>query len=362
MTPQEWQQLKALWAEALALEPEARAAWLARLRAERGALAAELEAMLRSLEGAADFLERPLVVFPAGDEPLAGHRAGPYRLVRELGTGGMGTVYLGERADETFRRTVAVKLVRGGPAPAWVADRFRQERQILADLDHPNIGRLLDGGTTDEGVPYFVMEYVDGRPIDVYADEEGLGVEARLELFLAVCDAVSHAHAHRVVHRDLKPGNVFVTRAGHVKLLDFGIAKLLDGEGAAIGSTETAARMLTPEYASPEHFRGEPIGPASDIYSLGVLLYRLLAGRGPYRATTGAPLELAREICEREPERPSLAAREAASPACRAFVAHPLARDLDAIVLKALRKRPADRYASVEELAADLRRVLEGGR
>jgi tRNA A-37 threonylcarbamoyl transferase component Bud32/tetratricopeptide (TPR) repeat protein len=268
-------------------------------------------------------------------------RVGPYRVVGEAGRGGMGTVYLAERDDAQFRQRVALKLVRG--AERWRTEhllrRFREERQILASLEHPHIARLLDGGVTAEGRPYFAMEYVEGVPIDRYCEENALSVERRIELFCTVCDAVEYAHRRLVVHRDLKPSEHPGDGEGEPKLLDFGIAKLLAPAEADAEAprTEAGHRLMTPEYASPEQVRGEPVTTATDVYSLGVLLYLLLSGRSPYAAARGAPHELARAILETVPERPS-----AVAPA-------PLARrlrgDLDTIVLRALHKEPERRYA-----------------
>jgi len=262
----------------------------------------------------------------------------------------MGAVYLAERDDREYRMRVAIKVLRSDLDSGSVAQRFRQERQILAELEHPNIARLLDGGSTDGGVPYFVMEHVEGVPIDAYCEARQLSLRQRLELFRTACAAVAHAHGKRVVHRDLKPGNILVTAEGTPKLLDFGIAKLLIARPAS-EHTVTGTRVMTPEYASPEQWRGSPVTAASDVYSLGVVLDRLLTGRGPYRPTLSLPDEIGRAICEDDPEPPSAAAPQAR---------HRLAGDVDAIVLKALRKEPERRYGSAEELSEDIRRHLEG--
>src|SRR5262245_35089982 len=316
-----------------------------------------------------------------GMNSLAGCRIGPYKLIREIARGGMGAVYLAARADEEYRKQVAIKIVKRGMDTEAIVRRFRKERQILAGLDHPNIARLLDGGTTEDGLPYFVMEYVEGLPLDTYCDTHKLSIAERLQLFRTVCSAVQHAHERGVIHRDLKPANVLVTGSGVPKLLDFGIARVLNPELSPAVLQTTASRPLTPAYASPEQVRGEEITPASDIYSLGVLLYELLTGHRPYRLRTHTAQELERVICEQEPEKPSTIvscieevlvaddSREVAiTPAsvsnARAEQPDTLRRrligDLDNIVLMALRKEPARRYSSVEKFSVDIRRHLEG--
>ena len=320
-------------------------------------------------------------------DPLVGRHVGPYRVLRPLGEGGMGAVYLAVR-EEPFLRHVALKVIRGGLGSPEAVQRFEQERQILASLDHPGIARLLDGGVTEAGLPYFALEYVEGRPITAFCDEHRLGIDARLALFAQVCDAVHTAHQNLVLHRDLKPSNVLVTASGGpdggpaVRLLDFGIAKLLNPNlsPAAMPVTRTALRVLTPEYASPEQVRGEPLTTASDVYSLGVVLYELLAGRRPYRLTKGSADEIVRVVVEADPERPSTAAaRDETVPrpdgttrtvtadevgAARSLSPDRLRRtlrgDLDTIVMQALRKEPGRRYASAEALAQDLDRYRRG--
>lgn len=278
----------------------------------------------------------------------AGRRVGPYRIERRIAAGGMGVVFLARRADEQFERQVAIKIVSSPLASDEARRRFRAERQILADLSHPNIAQLLDGGTTDEDVPYLVMEYIDGLPIDEYCRQRELPLAARLRLFLQVCAAVQYAHQHLIVHRDLKPSNILVTPDGAPKLLDFGIAKLLE---APTNLTVADARLLTPRNASPEQIRGQPITTASDIYSLGVLLYELTAGHPPYGVGEVTAGELERAICEEDPDLPS----DGAPPALR----RQLAGDLDNIVLMAMRKEPARRYATARQLAEDIERHLE---
>jgi serine/threonine protein kinase len=291
---------------------------------------------------------------------------GPYRILREIGAGGMGVVYLSERQD-TYQKRVAIKVVRAGMASDEVVRRFRNERQILADLDHPSIGRLLDGGTTTGGSPYLVMEYIDGEPITDYCDNRCLSIADRLRLFQTVCAAVHHAHQHLVIHRDLKPANILITRDGTPKLLDFGIAKLLGPDNGDTALTRIGTAPMTPGYASPEQARGELVSTASDTYSLGVLLYELLCGQRPYSLPPNArPSDIERAICNTIPSSPSTRASSSAPEVSTRRGTSPqrlkraLAGDLDTIVLMAMRKEPDRRYASVAQLADDVRRHLEG--
>src|SRR5260221_732691 len=243
---------------------------------------------------------------PARVDPLMGRTIGSYKIIRHIGRGGMGSVYLAERSDDQFRRQVAVKAVNPELVDAGILRRFHNERQTLAALDHPNIIKLLDGGTTEDGAPYLVMDYVEGQTIDEYCNSRKLSTTERLQLFRIVCRAVTYAHQNLVVHRDLKPSNILITPDGTPKLLDFGIAKLLKAEYASSSAvTRTDVRPMTPEYASPEQVLGQPITTASDIYALGVLLYRLLTGVHPYQLKTQSALELELAICQTEPERPS---------------------------------------------------------
>ncbi|HKY42320.1 MAG TPA: protein kinase [Pyrinomonadaceae bacterium] len=285
-----------------------------------------------------------------------GTRIGAYRVLRELGHGGMGTVFLAERDDEHYRLRVAIKLINPGLSGETIRRRFRNEMQILADLNHPNIARLLDGGETADGVPYLVMEYVEGSPINRYYKEHNLSTEQTLRLFCIVCDAVQYAHQHLVIHRDIKPGNVLVTSEGLPKLVDFGIAKLLHDGRSVSEATATAMPFMTPEYASPEQVRGLSVTTATDIYSLGVVLYELLSGRLPYRLKSRVPHELAQAICDQEPERPSTTtvAVPASKPQKR------LHGDLDNIVMMAMRKEPQRRYATAQQFAEDIQRHLHG--
>ena len=344
-----WARVTELFTRATELPPPGRSAWLA-AETDDPALRAEVEAMLSAYDTDPDFLEQPAdaggALEEAAADALVGRRLGAYRLVRQIGRGGMAVVYEAQRDDQAFDRRVAVKIL-----PIWsawaLADRFRFERQVLATLDHPGIAALVDAGTAD-GVPYCVMEYVDGAPIDAWCRDRDLPLRDRLLLFERVCEAVAYAHRHLVVHRDLKPSNIFVTSEGQPKLLDFGIATLLDTEGgASIGTTRTGFSSFTPEFASPEQVRGERVSTASDVYSLGVLLYLLLAGRRPYDLAGLPPLEAMRAVCELDPPRPGAVAPAADRQA--------LSGDLDAIVSKSLRKSPLERYPSVADLAADLR-------
>ncbi|MGE0160311.1 MAG: protein kinase [Gemmatimonadales bacterium] len=321
---------------------------------------------LAACEAPTLFPDSPAAVYGAGllpDENL-GRRLGPFRIVELLGRGGMGAVYLAERDDGQFEQRVAVKLIRAGAGDdRRLRGRFLEERQILARLDHPHIATFIDGGITPDGRPYFVMQHVAGIPIDRYCDEHRLTVDERLELFLTVCEAVAYAHQRQIVHRDLKPGNVLVTEDGHAKLLDFGIAKLLDPEGAhaEAGLTRTGERLLTPEFASPEQVRGDPVTPASDVYALGVMLHRLLSGRGPYRSGPRTPHDVERAVLEDDPVLPSEVAGsldDVAAPDPDRL--RRLRGDLDTIVLTALRKDPLKRYASAGELGEELRRHLRG--
>ena len=384
MTPERWEQIKNVLAEALEAAPGSLAAYLDRSCAGDDDLRGEVELCLeherqlspRFLGDTA--LPRALAsALTAEALPWVGRRIGAYKIIELIGVGGMGEVYRAFRADDQYRKEVALKVVRVGQDSSVIIARFRNERQILASLEHPNIARLLDGGTTDGGAPYLVMELIEGQPIAQYCDAHKLSVSERLALFAEVCAAIQYAHQRLIVHRDIKPSNILVTRERAPKLLDFGIAKVL-GSDLLSQSTETltAFRALTPAYASPEQIRGEPVTTASDVYSLGVVLYELLSGRSPYAHTTGAPQELLRQIEEIEPEKPSaLVARR--SPAasddsllspeqlCTARNSSPLKLkkrlkgDLDNIVLMALRKEPSRRYSSVEQFAEDIRRHLE---
>ncbi len=369
MTPERWQLTQDLLEQALVMPEAERADFLGRSCDGDEPLREELEALLVIDTNLGDFIEKPLFDLHGDRGGLSsGDQLGAWRIVEEIGRGGMGAVYLAERADSEYEKRAAVKLLKRGMDTDELVRRFRSERQILARLDHPHIARLLDGGSTPDGRPYLVMEYVDGQPIDAWCTEHIASVEDRLVLFEKVCRAVHFAHRNLVVHRDLKPGNILVVADGAPRLLDFGIAKLLEGDAEPF-ATVAAFLPMTPEYASPEQIRGEPVTTATDVYSLGVLLYRLLAGRSPYRPTVEVRAALAEAVCNQVPQRPSTVvgarAKEAAEKeADRSerdrHLAKRLRGDLDTIVQKALAKEPARRYESAEQLAADIRRHLDG--
>lgn len=358
MTPERWRRLGELFHQALEVAPEERTAWADHACAGDAELRQELTSLLASDRAAGGgFVEdrvksAVLSFYEESTPPGQVRRVGPYRLVRELGRGGMGTVYLAERDDDQYQTKVAIKLVRPGMDADFILHRFRRERQILAHLRHPHIAHLLDGGTTEDGLPYIVMEYIEGSRITDYCESRHLSVEGRLRLFLDVCSAVEYAHRHFVVHRDLKPGNILVDESGAAKLLDFGICKLLYTDSLAGERTLTdGMRLLTPDYASPEQIRGDPITVASDIYSLAAVLYELLTGAKPHRIEQYTPQAIERAICEQEVRRPSLAA-------ATRLLARRLSGDLDNVLLRALQKDPPRRYASAEQFSEDLRRHL----
>jgi serine/threonine protein kinase len=387
MKPQalnDWQELSALYEQADALDDAELAAWLEQLRTQAHPLLAQLEQMLAAREQVRHngFLDAPPSL-PLGPEPLAhewneGNRVGPYRLQRRLGAGGMAEVWLAQRDDGAFQRQVAIKLLfrhasqlgggTGSSQRDGFAQRFARERDILASLHHPHIAGLHDAGVTAAGQPWLALEYVEGEPLTAWCDARALGIEARVRLFRQVLLAVQHAHANLVIHRDLKPANILVTAQGEVRLLDFGIAKLMEPEGGGTlvetELTRMAGRPLTVAYASPEQLLGQPLGTACDVYSLGVVLYELLCGERPYELKHETAAQLEQAILDAEPRPPSrrlltestAAARGTTSPALR----KQLASDLDAITLRALGKRPSLRYGSIEALRADIDRWLAG--
>jgi non-specific serine/threonine protein kinase/serine/threonine-protein kinase len=361
MDPARWERVKDVFQDVFERAPAERAEQLDRAFADDPECRAEVERLLRAHGRASGFLDASphldvdsvLTTSDRRDSEPAVVRAGAYRVIRELGRGGMGTVYLAERDDPALRKTVAIKVVRV-ESPLMLR-RFQTETRILAGLEHSGIARLYDGGTTDDGLPYFVMEYVPGESLLTYCEAHALSTVERVRLFRHVCDAVQFAHQSFIVHRDLKPTNILVTTKGEPKLLDFGIAKLLTPQvdGPAPEETVAFGRLLTPQFASPEQIRGEPITTASDVYSLGVILYELLSGCRPYRISGRSALEIERIVCEDEPAPPS-------SVATHRHARRQLRGDLDNIVLKALRKKPQDRYAIAAELADDLQRHLDG--
>jgi len=368
MTPQRWQRLQELFERALPLAAEERSRFLLNECGEDIAMREQVVSLLlASTEDAGEFEQRyeeAIAATLSASEAPPGTIVGRYRIVRVLGSGGMGTVHLAERADDQYQQLVALKLVARSVFHPGTTGRFRSERQILARLNHPNIARLLDGGHTELGTPYFVMEYIEGLRIDQYCNERSLSTQGRLRLIQQVCGAVQYAHQNLIVHRDLKPSNLLVTAEAVPKLLDFGIAKLLDRGGAdsAVELTRVRDRILTPEYASPEQLRAEAVGTVSDVYSLGVLLYELLTGQRPYARQDCSPMELERAICEQDPPAPSAVVAGAAtraSPRLRAL-ARALEGDLDNIVLKAMHRDPQRRYASAAALAQDIQNYLDG--
>ena len=380
-----WQQLERVLDTALDTPPEERAAFLDRACIADPILRAEAERLLDACDDAQGFLEEPAPLFAASlldaptpetvDPSCVDARVGPYRLVRELGHGGMGAVYLAERADHQFRHRVALKVIRRGLDDRAIL-RFMEERQILASLNHAGIARLLDGGLTGDRLPYFAMEYIEGTRIDRYCDTRRLSVPERLELFERVCHAVQYAHHNLVVHRDLKPSNILVTDDGQVKLLDFGIAKLLGTRDMADTLTETGIRLMTPQYASPEQVRGDPLSTVSDVYALGVILYELLTGHNPYGCSSRG-YDIERAVLSDEPMRPSVIVRQVTNHDAPANLVKPasvsevrncrvdklqraLRGDLDTIIMRAMAKQPERRYATAEQLAADINRYLTG--
>ena len=360
--PQHWDRLKTILGEALEQDSSAaRIALVERhcgqdtdLLEEAESLLAEAEALLKEgTDSFEDCARNAASTFWEEGPPRTGQRLGAYVIVRELGRGGMGTVFLAERADGQFEKQVAIKILNRGADTAEILRRFRAERQILARLDHPNIARLLDAGTTDDGLPYFIMDYIVGAPVTRFAVAQKLSTHQRLELFLKICAAVEFAHRNLVVHRDIKPSNILANADGEPKLLDFGIAKLLAKDEDAGQLTAETQQHLTPICASPEQAKGDPITVATDIYSLGALLYEMLSDQKPHRFSTARPTreELALVVGEQVPPPPSAVTSDAQ-------VARLLRGDLDAIVLLAMHKEPGMRYATVADLAADIRRYL----
>ena len=405
-----WERAKQLFDAALDLDPSRRSSFLAD-NCPDAALRQQIEQLLLNYQKAGNLLDNavfePTIADPGSandapaasppthdstnlsatatsadsQDPLVGRQLSTYKLIRRIGRGGMAAVYLAARADDEFHKLVAIKLVQPGLDSENLLHRFRNERQTLAGLDHPNIVKLLDGGSTPEGLPFLVMDYVQGCPVDDYCDQHMLCVDDRLHLFTKVCEAVHYAHQKGVIHRDLKPGNILVTTGGTPKLLDFGIAKVLNPESSSqiLLATEAGTRCMTPAYASPEQMRGTPVTPATDIYSLGVVLYELLSGHRPYRLTQHTPVEIERAICEQDPETPSTAVDRVETDTSAEGVPitktpelvsqtregqperlrRRLRGDLDNIVLKSLVKEPERRYRSVEDFSCDIQRHLQ---
>jgi serine/threonine protein kinase len=396
LTRERWAQIRQIFDAALDRPARDRAAYLRLVCAPDDELRREVENLLESHDATTDFLSTPAAQlgqamfaradFSRGDVSRTdeaddyppGYRVGPYQFERRIGRGGMGSVWLASRIDREFKKQVAVKMVRRGTDSQEILRRFRMERQLLAGLDHPHIARLIDGGSTPDGLPFLVMEYVPGTRIDQYCESRKLPISDRLHLFRAVCSAVQYAHQNLVVHRDIKSGNILVTAEGVPKLLDFGIAKLLPGDSSTrdLSQTRPGLRPMTLDYASPEQVRGQPITTATDVYSLGVLLYKLLTGKMPYGGDVRSQAALFHAIIEKEPLKPStvvlLDEKTAAPEATQKFEAvsetresarkrlrKKLAGDLDAIILKALRKQPQHRYVSAEQFSADIQRYLD---
>jgi serine/threonine protein kinase len=406
LTPERWAQIRQIFDGALERPDQDRAAFLRVVCARDDDLRREVEALLASHGTSGSFLNQPAIELdrtflqnlastggygPGGTgfpypghtgetgEYATGYRAGPYQLQKRIGRGGMGSVWLATRFDSDFTKSFAVKLVKPGMDSQEILRRFRLEREVLSGLDHPNIARLIDGGSTPDGLPYLVMEYVEGTRIDQFCESRKISITDRLKLFRQVCSAVQYAHQHLVIHRDIKTANILVTAEGAPKLLDFGIAKLMHNEFSTLAASETRPEMrpMTLDYASPEQVRGDQITTATDIYSLGVLLYKLLTGKTPYGPEARSQPALQHAICEVEPLKPSaviLTDTKAVIPAATHAIevgqeTHSKARrrlkkklkgDLDMILLMALRKEPHRRYVSAEQFSDDVGRYLDG--
>src|SRR5271165_5770911 len=355
-----WNRIEEIFQSALERPPSERSKYVAQACGDDAELRLEIESLLAN-DNATTAIDSVLaddlrVLVQTSDTAEIGLRVGPYRLVRELDSGGMGVVYLGVRSDDQYFQVVAVKMIRKGLESPALVQRFRTERQILATLTHPNIGAILDGGETEDGRPFIVMEYVEGQPITLACDSRGLSIRERVELFRSVCSAVHYAHQKLVIHRDIKPSNVLVTPQGIVKLIDFGVSKPLAPQ-VVLGETpktEGWQRLMTPDYASPEQLRGTELTTASDIYSLGVLFFELLTGSRPYSLGELSPAAAERLVCEQETRKPS------SVPGLPDRVRKELTGDLDRIVLMAMDKDPSRRYLSAEQLEEDLHRSLTG--
>jgi serine/threonine-protein kinase len=387
MNSEEWSLVKDIFDKALDLPEESRNNFIREQCRGNYKLYSEVESLLNSYDKAGTFIDKGLSLPKEPDEdndPMLGQVVGHYKIIKRLAGGGMGTVYLGERSDQQYLKQVAIKIINPGISHELIIKRFRNERQALANLDHPNIAKLLDGGTTTGGIPYFIMEYIAGERIDIYCNKNKLKIPERLKLFCTICNAVHYAHQNLIVHRDIKPDNIIVTKDGVPKLLDFGIAKVLashnNDEYIYDGLTRPGTWHLTPEYASPEQILGETITTSSDIYSLGVLLYVLLTGHHPYKFHNNSPAELNRIVSGVKPEKPSLVVTktvEVKTDSGKSIVISPekicrdrndnphglsksLAGDLDNIIHMAMRKEPSRRYLSVQQFSEDINRHLNG--
>ena len=357
-------EIEAAYASALSLQGSARETFVEQLRGETPDIAARVEALLKTGSVDDSFLREPIeasAVKISEDikDPWIGRELGGYRVVEQIAAGGMGTVYLAKRSDEEFEHTVAIKFLTTGLATDELKSRFLSERQILAQLNHPNVARLLDGGTTDVGVPYLVMEFIEGLPIDEFCESKKLNTRQRLRLFQRICAAVQYAHQNLVIHRDIKASNILVDEDGEPKLLDFGIAKMTDP--ATPGLTQADMRVLTPESASPEQISGDPISTATDVYALGLLLYRLLTGHFPYRIDSQDTRSVYQAILQTQPERPSTIVGTGGDERSDINVQRlrkELAGDLDTIILTALRKEPERRYGTVRQFSEDIDNYL----
>jgi serine/threonine protein kinase/Tfp pilus assembly protein PilF len=399
MTPERWQKIESVFQTAVELSPKDRSAYVEIACAGEPGLRNEVEKLLMSFDSAENFIESPVWtdsmmlnssakkdLSDSFNENLAhnqvpdysGQQIGPYRLVEEIGRGGMGAVYLADRADGEFRQRVAIKLIKRGMDSDYIIRRFRHERQILASFEHPFIARLLDGGTTKDGVPYFVMEYIDGETLYNYCDSKQLGIRERLKIFQKICSAIDYAHTKQIIHRDIKPSNILISRNSTPKLLDFGIAKILDPNliHESVNPTASMLRMMTPDYASPEQVRGDDVTRSSDIYSLGILLYELVTGHRPYNFAGRALHEISRVICDVMPEPPSSVIQNSKnllpkySASKTSFLEARSTTDgelekllqdgLDDIVMKAVAKLPSHRYSSASDFSKDVSRFMSG--
>jgi len=379
MDSKRWEKVQQLFEEAIKIDPEERENFLKNECAEDTELFKEVISLLKADdEGHSIFSASASDYFYPADATLDGKIFGNYKLIKQIGSGGMGSVYLAERADGHFEQKVALKVVKPGINSDEIINRFEEERQILARLHHPNIAKLLDGGISESGLPYFTMEYVEGLPITAYCDKNNLSIRERLQLFKTVCDAILYAHQNLVIHRDIKPSNILVQEDGTVKLLDFGIAKVFEEEENKRNLTRTGIRVMTPEYASPEQIRGEPVSTATDIYSLGLILYQLLTGFPPYEVNTTSALEMEKIICLTEPPKPSTMLTKL--PGLKNYewgnlspeyisqkrkisiskLKKIISGDLDNICLMALRKEPHRRYNSIAQLINDINNHLSG--